>query len=225
MSQRNGRDIGDTVLNYAEVKALALGDPLLKARVETANELSKMLTLQNRREELRLDILSQISELPTYIDKKKTEIENCIKDIEHYKANKIEYSWEELKQLGKTVIDGLKANDYETEEREIACYQGFKIILPAGMIKSNPFVYVERNGRYKLEYKITDIGIMIRLNNLLESLPKYLNELKDAKTRLESKLNGLKIELERQDNYGDKIIELKRKLTQLDYKLGVKKNV
>lgn len=225
LSQRNGRDVGDTVLNYAEVKALALGNPLVKARVETANELSKLLTLQSRREELKLDMLSQIEVLPGYIEKKAIEIENCSKDIEYYESNKIEYTWEDLKQIGKTILEGLSDNDYETEERQVAEYQGFKIILPAGMLKSNPFVYVERNGRYKLEYRITDIGIMLRLNNLLDGLFNYLDDLKLAKERLEDKLRGLQTELDRQENYGDRIIALKQKLEQIDRKLGVKQNV
>ena len=225
LSQRNGRDVGDTVLNYAEVKALALGNPLVKARVETANELSKLLTLQSRREELKLDMLSQIEVLPGYIEKKAIEIENCSKDIEYYESNKIEYTWGDLKQIGKTILEGLSDNDYETEERQVAEYQGFKIILPAGMLKSNPFVYVEGNGRYKLEYRITDIGIMLRLNNLLDGLSNYLDDLKLAKERLEDKLRGLQTELDRQENYGDRIIALKQKLEQIDRKLGVKQNV
>jgi hypothetical protein len=225
LSKRNGRDVGDTVLNYAEVKALALGNPLVKARVETANELSKLLTLQSRREELKLDMLSQIEVLPGYIEKKAIEIDNCSKDIEYYESNKIEYTWEDLKQIGKTILEGLSDNDYETEERQVAEYQGFKIILPAGMLKSNPFVYVEGNGRYKLEYRITDIGIMLRLNNLLDGLSNYLDDLKLAKERLEDKLRGLQTELDRQENYGDRIISLKQKLEQIDRKLGVKQNV
>lgn len=39
LSERSAADIYDTVLNYAEVKALAVGNPLVKKRVETANEL------------------------------------------------------------------------------------------------------------------------------------------------------------------------------------------
>jgi SNF2 family DNA or RNA helicase len=36
IKERYGSDISDTVLNYAEVKALAIGNPLIKKRVETA---------------------------------------------------------------------------------------------------------------------------------------------------------------------------------------------
>ena len=38
LTERSGSDIEDTVLNYAEVKALAVGNPLIKERVEKANE-------------------------------------------------------------------------------------------------------------------------------------------------------------------------------------------
>ena len=168
------------------------------------------------------DMASQIEAIPAYIDKKCEEIENCAKDIEYYKTNKIEYSWDDLKRMGKAILEGLSDNDYVTEERKVAEYQGFKVILPAGMLKSNPFVYLEMNGMYKLEYKITDIGIMIRINNLLEGLPNYLEELNQAKARLEDKLRGLKIELNTEVNYADKINSLKRKLEELDRKLGVK---
>ena len=224
ITRRNDQDVGDTVLNYAEVKALALGNPLVKARVEAANELSKLLTLQKRNKELRLDMASQIEALPAYIDKKQVEIEQCIKDIEYYNANKVTYTWDELRQLGKVIMDGLKENDYETTERVVAEYQGFKIILPAGMMSSDPFVYVERNGRYKLNYRMTDIGIMLRLNHLLDGLSERLDELELAKARLEDKLLGLEAEMSREENYGDQIMLLKEKLARLDRKLGVKAN-
>lgn len=34
-------DITDAVLSYAEVKALAIGNPLIKKRVETSNKLER----------------------------------------------------------------------------------------------------------------------------------------------------------------------------------------
>ena len=39
--ERNGKEIDDVVLNYAEVKALAIGNPLVKERVEAQNEQNR----------------------------------------------------------------------------------------------------------------------------------------------------------------------------------------
>ena len=104
----------------------------------------------------------------------------------------------------------------------MAEYQGFDILLPAAMLKSEPFIYVEKHGRYRLEYKITDIGIMIRLNNLLDGLRSQLLKLQEAKERLENKQSGLELELAKQENYGDRIAELRNTIEKIDKKLGVK---
>ena len=48
IKQRAGSDIGDTVLGYAEVKALAIGNPLIKKRVEVSNELTKCINMQRK---------------------------------------------------------------------------------------------------------------------------------------------------------------------------------
>ena len=167
---------------------------------------------------------AQINELPSFIEQKDLQIERCIADIKHYEESKVEYTREQLKELGRSIIESLACNSFETEERKIASYQGFDIILPAGMTEIDPFIYVEHNGRYKLPYKLTDIGIMIRLNNLLEGLPEYLAKLQDSKTRLINKLEGLKVEVEKQYGYCDRIEELKTTIRQLDKKLGVKIN-
>ena len=223
MKARNGSDVGDTVLNYAEVKALAIGNPLVKKRVETANELSKYLSFQKRAEELKVEIASQIDMIPKFIENKQKAIESCQKDIEFYEQNKVVYDREQLKELGKTILTGLDQNEFNVNERKVATYQGFDVILPAGMLKTEPYLYLEKEGRYKLEFKWTDIGIMIRLNNLLEGLKDQLEKLIQAKLRLESKLEGLKEESQKQENYGDKIQELQEELAEIDKKLGVDK--
>ena len=41
MPKRKCEEVDETILNYAEVKAIAVGNPLIKKRVETANELAK----------------------------------------------------------------------------------------------------------------------------------------------------------------------------------------
>ena len=48
LTERSGSDIESTVLDYAQVKALAVGNPLIKERVETANELTRYLALQRK---------------------------------------------------------------------------------------------------------------------------------------------------------------------------------
>lgn len=48
---RTGEEIGNTILDYAEIKALAIGDPNIKIRVMLNNNLVRLRTLQSARTE------------------------------------------------------------------------------------------------------------------------------------------------------------------------------
>ena len=68
ITDRSNSDIEDTVLNYAEVKALAVGNSLVKERVEAANELTRYTALQNKLTESRIAMERELMELPSKID-------------------------------------------------------------------------------------------------------------------------------------------------------------
>ena len=72
LTERSGADIENTVLNYAEIKALAVGNPLIKQRVETANLLSRYLTLQKKAIETHIRLEKELSEIPDSISRTKT---------------------------------------------------------------------------------------------------------------------------------------------------------
>lgn len=77
---RSGSEVDGTVLDYAEIKALALDDPLLKLRVETQNELSRLVILQKKAVESRLRLDRRRGELPDLISAKQLEIDACLSD-------------------------------------------------------------------------------------------------------------------------------------------------
>ena len=68
LTTRSGADIEDTVLDYAEVKALAVGNPLVKKRVEAANELTRYLTLQRKLVDSRIRMEKELLELPGKVE-------------------------------------------------------------------------------------------------------------------------------------------------------------
>ena len=82
-TEREGSDLEDTVLNYAEIKALAVGNPLVKKRVETANELSRYYTLQRKLVETRIRLDKELKELPSKMLHQKELIKKAMQD-KHY---------------------------------------------------------------------------------------------------------------------------------------------
>ncbi|MCD8306612.1 MAG: SNF2-related protein [Clostridia bacterium] len=87
-SERSGGDIKDAVLDYAEVKALAIGNPLLKERVQTANELTRLLTLQRKDMEDRLRMKQLQAQLPDKISEAKQCASDCSEDLAWYRSQK-----------------------------------------------------------------------------------------------------------------------------------------
>lgn len=219
---RAGNDIGDTVLGYAEVKALAIGNPLIKERVEVFNELSKYINMQRKVDELKQEILAEIDILPSLIDAKVKEIENISLDIKHYKENKVELDHDAKRDL-RTYLTTEISNSFMLIEEKVLCeYQGFKIIIPINMTKDKPYVYLQNVNKYRVNVGMSLISVLIRIDKFLDDLELYLDGHKDKLLMLENKQETLKVDLVSKENYTDTIKELSEKLAQIDEKLGVK---
>lgn len=233
-TERTGSDVEDTVLNYAEIKALAVGNPLVKKRVETANELSRYYTLQRKLVETRIRLDKEFKELPSKIEHQKMLVEKAIRDKQCYDeylknlpvlatiADKSREA-ERRKLFREKLFDAVKNNELQYKETTVFEYCGFKIILPANMTKEKPFVWLEWEGKYYVELGDTEVGGLIRIDNYLNSFDKHIDELKKKLFDLSERKKGIQKELDNDENYADVIAELKEKLAKIDDKLGVNK--
>lgn len=233
-TEREGSDIEDTVLNYAEIKALALGNPLVKKRVETANELSRYYTLQKKSVETRIRLDKELKELPSKMLHQKELINKAMQDKHYFdqyrkdvpvavtSADKNKEA-EKRKLLRETLFDAVKNNELQSNERPAFEYCGFEIILPANMTKAKPFVWLQRNGRYYVELGDTEVGCLIRIDNYLSNFDNHIENLQKRLFNMNEREKGIQKELGKDENYADVIAELKEKLSAIDDKLGVNK--
>lgn len=231
--ERSGSDIEDTVLDYAEVKALAVGNPLVKDRVEAYNELTRYRILQKKYVESRIAWEKEKMELPSKIKHHEDNIKKCIKDIDFIKDYKKKYPEpktnaekkklaEERKLIRVTIHEAIKEHVLETKEKYFMKYRGFDIILPANMKFEKPFIWLEKSGRYYVELGNTEVGNLIRIDNYLDNLNTHLEELKESVVRLEMKLTEVEIKLSKDENFHEQIDYYRELVDQLDEKLGVK---
>lgn len=221
LAQRNASDVGDTVLNYAEVKALAIGNPKIKERVETANELSKVITLKKRADELRQQMAEQKEQMPSLIEKRE-KILYCAKlDYEHIKTDVYAYSAVEERVYGEQLVEALQNNGFKKEETLLFYYKGFGVILPVEMPPEKPYVVMKNNGRYKLDMSYSAQGVITRIQNFIDGFEKVVAENENTLNRLIAKDKGLDEELAKPDLYTEQIALLRKKLKYIDKQLGV----
>lgn len=232
LTERSGTDIEDTVLDYAEVKALAVGNPLVKERVETANELSRYLTLQRKLVESRIRMEKELLEMPGKKSNQENNIAGCEADIAYYKGwkqanpapsdNKVKKDVaEKRKQLRDYIHSSLMSYVLEPKEKILMTYRGFEIILPANMTREKPYVWLKRNGRYYVELGDTNTGNLIRIDNFLDDLQTHLDKLNKGLAKLWEREHQLKEELRKEESFSDEIENCRQKLEMLDKKLGV----
>ncbi|MCR5509623.1 MAG: DEAD/DEAH box helicase family protein [Lachnospiraceae bacterium] len=234
VAQRSGGDIEDTVLDYAEVKALAVGNPLVKERVSAANELNRYRALQRKTVDARVQMEKELMEIPGKISHQQDLISDCLDDAEFCeewkaghpepvtyedKENEAEYR----RQLREFIGDAITDNLFEEKERALMEYRGFKLILPANMTPEKPYIWLERTGRYYLELSHSDKGSLIRIDNRLDTMDDHLRELEAGLSRLVTRRSEIIAELDKKESYTDQIERYKNLVEDLDKKLGVDK--
>lgn len=221
---RSGSDIDNAVLDYAEVKALAVGNPLIKERVEVANELSRYYALQRKTVERHIRLEQELAELPDKIAKQETLIEQYRKDLEDYKELRREYNKDERKAVREKLYEAIREHILASKEKSLMDYQGFRIVLPANLILKEAYVYLDRNGRHKVEIGNSQVGGLIRIDNYLEGLTDEVNKTEEVLEKLLNRQVSVRREVLNREDYADKITEMKNRLEKLDEQLGVERN-
>lgn len=225
LNDRSGSDIDSTILNYAEIKALAVGNPILKERVETANELTRYIALQRKEIETRNRMEKELFDLPQKIWIHKERIAACRADVTYLNnEEKKKDGVEERKKVRKYIHSSLMRYIFKPNEKNLMVYRGFELILPANMMKEKPHIWLKRKGKYHLELGDSEVGNLKRIDNFLDDLEEHLKKLKETMARLKDEEGKLQSELTKKENFSDMIEKYKEKLKILDKKLGVDKN-
>lgn len=139
---RSAEDIDEKALSYAEIKALAAGNPLIIEKTNLDAEVSKLKLLkQSYLSQIYMLEDSIVKYYPIEIKKNEDLIKNIQKDIEIVRTNTItneedKFSpmilkgkqYNEKEEAGKMILEICK-NKTDKESEEIGTYKGMKMYL------------------------------------------------------------------------------------------------
>ena len=222
LEDRSGAEVDDTVLSYAEVKALAVGNPLIKQRVEIANEITRLSVVQRKNQEMRELMMSRLSSLPDRIEQLKTRLSDTTSDYEMSKNHPYVAEKEEREAFRDSIFKAISDNEMKVEKRELCEYRGFKVVLPDNMLKLKPYLLLENKGSYMVEMGFTEKGVLLRLDNFIDAMPKMIESLTQKIEEESGQLIKIEEELNKKESYSERIVQLKSKLDAIDKKLKVK---
>ncbi len=221
LTDRTAGDVDSTVLNYAEIKALAIGNPRVKRRVELSNDLARLYILQREVVDARDRMRRELAELPIRIDKQKRLVAACRADMEYLAENRQSLLPEEARELRERVFAAVTTHAEKPVDTEILTYSGFRLSVPAFMRREHPCILVAREGSYRLELG-TEGGISRRLEVFFDEFAARLKELRAGLSHLRSRKRSLEEELAREVDYMSRIDELRESIAEIDRELGVK---
>lgn len=219
---RDQEDIADMVLSYAEVKAIAIGDPLIKKRVETANRLERARISSRQRQKQLIELRTVIESTPDRIKKVGELRKKALLDTDHYIKKKENVPTEERRAFGEELLDALRDNHLRETDRIFDRYQGFDIILPANMMRERPYVFVARNGGGKYCVEMDGdkaLGCAMRIDHLLEDLPNRVHSFEKQIAEAEQQRIEAEADLDAGNPYQDQVEALAAELENIDKQL------
>lgn len=223
---RSAEDVDEKALSYAEIKALAAGNPLILEKTQLDTDVAKLKLLKqsylseiyrledmivkyypNRIKELEDKVLGIEKDLN--LVKNNTNIENEEKFSSMTLKGK-QYNKKEM--AGKAILEICKTKE-NSELEEIGEYRGMKLELQINVARQEFELFLKGRSEYKISLGNDIYGNITRIDNALSNIGKELEENKDELENTKKQFENAKIDVKIPF---DKENELKEKSTRLD---------
>ncbi len=220
---RSCEDIDEVVLNYAEIKALAMGDPRIKEKMDLDIEINKLSVLKAAWSKQRYSLQDSIVySIPKGINSNEVKIEAIQKDIELRNSNKFqedEFSiilentliTEKEKAGELLLLLCTKAKKENWKQVSIGTYKGFGLKLEYNEFLSGFNLHITGKYHYTIELGANPIGNITRIDNALEGMEPALQRCRNQLEQLYQDFETAKAEYEKPWRYEE---EYKTKLAR-----------
>ena len=210
--------LDDAVLGYAEVKALAIGNPLLKTRIELVNEIARLKTLQREEDKKNESIIEMVRSLPEIIERENERLCALKADVKNAEKN---HEIADKQLIAQLISFATSQNEGDLNENVITEIGEFLIILPASFSRARPYLIIQGEGRYTLDLVTFGMGAVTKLENFFKSLAESERVVLERISNYEMQLLEAEQELKNRASYLDKIKELSLKLKEIDSQMGI----
>lgn len=229
---RFAEDIDETALSYAEIKALAAGNPDIIEKTELDTQVAKLKLLkQTHLSEIYALEDKVIKFYPNEIKRLENRIKEMQEDLEHFKLNNTpDNSFEKMKIKDQTFIERKEAGEKiieicksmtNPEPIEIGEYKGFKMLLSFDTMDRKFYMTMKNNQSYKTELGSDPSGNITRIDNVLNGIENKLSNVKSYLEDTKKNYENAKIEIERPFPQEEELRTKSKRLDELNIKLNL----
>ena len=181
-------DVDDTALSYAEIKALATGNPYIKEKMDMDVQVSKLKLLKANHTSQIYRLESDIAKnFPVQISALKERIAGMQVDSQVVKSVDLQDNdtfamtvgnvlYEDKKEAGEALIAACAGLKTVSTGGKVGEYHGFTLSASYNMFSNAFELTIKGKCSYKLEIGKDPVGNMQRIHNTLSSIDRKLTE-------------------------------------------------
>lgn len=204
---RSCEDVDEAALSYAEVKALATGNPYIKEKMDLDIQVAKLKLLKANHTSQIYRLEDNIAKnYPQKIGAAKERILALTIDHAHYKEVKPEDkeqfsikigegTYTDKKMAGAVLIAFCKQVKTANAPTPVGEYLGYQMSVNFDSFQQKFTLNLKGAMSHKVEIGTDELGNITRINNALEAMEKQLETEKETLTNLENQLENAKAEV------------------------------
>lgn len=233
---RSADDLDDAALSYAEVKALAAGNPMIKEKMDLDIQVARLKTLKTayNNEHYRLeDAITQ--GFPAEMRKTAQQLENAKADTALLQQNTkrdadgkdiftitlMDTVYTKREDAGKALLGLLGMAMNRTEPVSIGRYKGFDLQIAYFAMDKMYLAYLVGSGINPVQLGADAVGNTVRLDNCLHNLPQSVTDLESKLVQLQKQLENAKEQLAQPFVQADELAEKSKRLAELEALLNL----
>ena len=231
---RSAEDIDETALSYAEVKALATGNPYIREKMNLDIEVSKLKLLKANHLSQRYALEDRLyKHFPQQIESSEERISGYEKDIAQYERYRVKGDsdngvndseenkfpgmtikgthYAEKAKAGEAILEACKLMR-SAEPQELGNYMGFPMFFSFDSFNKQYQVTLRGALRHTISLGTDIHGNITRINNVLSEMPKKLEYCREQLNTIRSQMETARKQI---DNPFEKEQELSTKSARL----------
>ena len=229
---RSAEDVDEQALSYAEIKALASGNPLIKEKMDLDIEVSKLKLLKSNHLSQRYALEDAVSmTFPKNIAEARERISGYEADIVAVKENThpnadgfspltlMGVTYAEKKEAGAALLT-MCQNMLSPEAAQIGSYRGLTLELEFHSFSQEYRLTMIGQLRHTVTLGTDVFGNLQRMDNMLETLPMKEQACLEQLSNLQNQLETAKVEVQkpfpREEELKVKVARLEELNTLLD---------
>ena len=234
---RSCQDIDESVLSFAEVKALAAGNSNIKEKMDLDIQVTKLRLLKANHASQKYKLEDDISQnYPKKIAALKSQLEGYQADVQMYKENKAgnkdSFSmvlkgkiYTDKKEAGTALVGICRSTKIPENGLSIGEYQSFKMALHYNTSFASFKISLTGKISHDVEIGSDIFGNIQRINNVLEGMGKRMEETERRLEETGRQLEAAKREAAKPFEHEHELSEKLARLNELNAMLDMDSNI